>query len=156
MTGAPEDFGSANEDDPTWPDGLEKLAPGECLALLRARELGRVGLQVGDRPVILPVNYRVVANAVVFRTAPGTKLDAALMRAPVAFEVDDVEMNGRSGWSVLLVGHATELTDRASLEEAKRLDVSPWAPGSHEHFVIVTADEVSGRRFDRTRPVEDS
>ncbi len=150
MTGAPEHLGSTSEDDRTWLEELQNLTPRECLELLRTRELGRVGFQVADRPVILPVNYRVVANAVVFRTAPGTKLDAALMRAPVAFEVDDVEMNGRSGWSVLLVGHATELSDQASLQEAKRLDVSPWAPGSREHFVVITAEEVSGRRFGRS------
>ena len=150
MTGTPEHLGSTSEDDRTWLEELENLTTRECLELLRTRELGRVGFQVADRPVILPVNYRVVANAVVFRTAPGTKLDAALMRAPVAFEVDDVEMNGRSGWSVLLVGHATELSDQASLQEAKRLDVSPWAPGSREHFVVIAAEEVSGRRFGRS------
>ena len=112
--------------------------------------VGRVGFQVAERPVILPVNYRVVANAVVFRTEPGTKLTAALMRARVAFEVDDAATGGRSGWSVLVVGHATELGDQASLQEADRLGVSPWAPGSREHFVVIAAEEVSGRRFGRS------
>lgn len=99
--------------------------------------------------MILPVNYRVIANGVVFRAAPGTTLSAALMRARVAFEVDEAERDGRSAWSVLIVGQATELTDDTSLRQARELGVSPWAPGEHDHFVVVPADEVSGRRFVR-------
>jgi uncharacterized protein len=137
------DFASA------WLGELERLSTRECLRLLRSRELGRVGFEFAARPVILPVNYRVIANGIVFRAAPGNKLSAALMRARVAFEVDDAEPSGRSGWSVLVVGHATELRDDTSVKAAQQLGVSPWAPGEHAHFVVVPADEISGRRFAR-------
>jgi uncharacterized protein len=150
MTGAADALGSPREGTLTWLEELEQLTTSECLELLRTRQLGRVGFQLGDLPVILPVNYRVMANAVLFRTAPGTKLNAALMRAPVAFEVDDVAINGLSGWSVLVVGRAAELSDQASVQEAEALGVSPWAPGSREHFVVISAEEVSGRRFARS------
>jgi nitroimidazol reductase NimA-like FMN-containing flavoprotein (pyridoxamine 5'-phosphate oxidase superfamily) len=133
-----------------WLGELERLSTRECLTLLRSRELGRVGFEFAQRPVILPVNYRVIANGVVFRVAPGTTLSAALLRARVAFEVDDADADGRSGWSVLAVGHATELHDDESVRQARQLGVSPWAPGEHEHFVIVPVDEVSGRRFTRS------
>ena len=131
------------------PGELEELSVRECLRLLRSRELGRVGFTFARRPMIVPVNYRMVANGIVFRTAPGSKLSAALSRSEVAFEVDDAEPSGRSGWSVLVVGRATELREEKSLREAQRLGVSPWAPGEHDHFVIVPVDEVSGRRFVR-------
>ena len=130
-----------------WLEGLEYLKTHECLELLATKELGRVGFSVEDRPVILPVNYRIIANAVVFRTDPGAKLTTALTRSVVAFEVDDVASDERSGWSVLVVGRATELTDEPSLQEARQLKVSPWVPGSREHFVVIGAEEVSGRRF---------
>jgi nitroimidazol reductase NimA-like FMN-containing flavoprotein (pyridoxamine 5'-phosphate oxidase superfamily) len=150
MTGAADALGSPREGTLTWLEELEQLTTSECLELLRTRQLGRVGFQLGDLPVILPVNYRVMANAVLFRTAPGTKLNAALMRAPVAFEVDDVAINGLSGWSVLVVGRAAELSEQACVQEAEALGVSPWAPGSREHFVVISAEEVSGRRFARS------
>ena len=35
----------------------------------------------------MPVNYALLDDEVVFRTDPGTKLSAALMRTMVAFEV---------------------------------------------------------------------
>ena len=132
-----------------WLGELEKLRVRECLRLLRSRELGRVGFTFARRPMIVPVNYRMIANGIVFRTAPGSKLSAAILRSEVAFEVDDSESSGRSGWSVLVVGKATELRDAKSLRQARRLGVSPWAPGEHDHFVIVPVDEVSGRRFVR-------
>ena len=130
-----------------WIEGLAYLKTRECLELLATRELGRVGFSIEDCPVILPVNYRIIANAVVFRTDPGAKLTTALTRSVVAFEVDDVAPDGGSGWSVLVVGRATELTDETSLREARQLNVSPWVPGSREHFVVIGAEQVSGRRF---------
>ena len=138
-----------HESHHAWLGELEKLPIRECLALLRSRNLGRVGFEYEQRPMILPVNYRVIANGVVFRAAPGSTLSAALMRARDAFEVDEAESDGRSGWSVLVVGQATELTDDASVREARALAVSPWAPGEHDHFIVVPADEISGRRFVR-------
>jgi nitroimidazol reductase NimA-like FMN-containing flavoprotein (pyridoxamine 5'-phosphate oxidase superfamily) len=146
----PHDQESAQTGIPeSWLGELERLPTRECLRLLRTRTLGRVGFKFAKRPVILPVNYRVIANGIVFRTAPGTKLSAAVMRSDVAFEVDDAEADGSSGWSVLVVGHATELRDDRSIREARRLNVSPWAPGEHRHFVAVPLDAVSGRRFRR-------
>ena len=133
--------------DDEWLGGLEELRVDECLRLLRSGVLGRVGLQAEGHPVIVPVNYAVVENAVVLRTAPGVKLAAALARTEVAFEVDGVEDDGARGWSVLVIGHATELRDAGSLEEARRLAISPWAPGEREHYVAIPIERVTGRRF---------
>ena len=68
--------------------GLEIIDRPECEILLRGRTLGRVGVKIADELVILPVFYAVVDGDIVFRTAPGTKLDAAVLGTSVAFEVD--------------------------------------------------------------------
>jgi hypothetical protein len=47
-----------------------------------------------------------VNGAIVFRTAPGSKIAAAAAGSVVAFEVDDDGRLDRSGWSVLAVGQA--------------------------------------------------
>ena len=59
----------------------------------------------------MPVNYVLDAEAPVFRTDPGSKLDAAAESAPVAFEVDAAEEVIRTGWSVFR-GALAEVTDR--------------------------------------------
>ena len=63
-------------------------------------------------PHIVPVNYVLVGEAPVFRTGPGSKLDAAAESAPVASEVDAAEEATRPGWSVVVRGALAEVTGR--------------------------------------------
>lgn len=125
---------------------LEVLTEDECFALLADRSVGRVGVTIGAMPAILPVNYALHGRTVVFRTAEGTKLQAAIQHAVVAFEVDDIDEREHRGWSVLVVGMATELTG-ARREEALALPLEPWAPHGRDHVVAIAADLVSGRRL---------
>lgn len=90
---------------------VRELSRGQCLALLSTAPVGRVGVSLGALPVILPVNYVVLDERVVFRTVPGTKLDAATARTVVAFEADGHDPHGTWGWSVLIQGVARELTE---------------------------------------------
>jgi nitroimidazol reductase NimA-like FMN-containing flavoprotein (pyridoxamine 5'-phosphate oxidase superfamily) len=127
--------------------GLEKLSREECLTLLGSRSVGRVGITLSALPVIFPVNFAVMDGDVVFRSSPGSKLTAAVQRAVVAFEVDDVDNMYHAGWSVLIVGPAYEITDGSELDRAKALPLTPWAPGTKGHFIRVRSEIISGRRI---------
>lgn len=126
--------------------GLEKLSREDCIALLSTRSVGRVGITLSALPVIFPVNFAVLDGDVVFRSSPGSKLTAAAQRAVVAFEVDDVDGMYHSGWSVLIVGPAYEITDPAELARAQSLPLTPWAPGTKGHYIRIRSEIVSGRR----------
>jgi uncharacterized protein len=128
-------------------DSLRHLSHEECHRLLETRRLGRVSVSIGALPAILPVNYVLWGDAIVFRSAPGTKLSAALMGSVVGFEVDDVYDDRRGGWSVLIVGHATEIRDAATLEVVRRLPLETWAPGKRDLFVSIPTEHISGRAF---------
>jgi hypothetical protein len=129
------------------------LGTSECWALLRTVEVGRLAVLVDGAPDIFPVNFVVDHGSVVFRTAPGTKLEAALQQSPVAFEVDGIDADDRA-WSVVLRGVATE---RGGLDEAfetSALPLFPWHGEAKSRFLRVTPTTVSGRRFpiaDRSR-----
>jgi uncharacterized protein len=58
--------------------------------------------------VIFPLNYVFDQGGVVFRTDPGTRLEAAADAAPVAFELDAVDEATRTGWSVVVRGALVE------------------------------------------------
>ena len=124
---------------------LEVLSEQECLQLLAHRAVGRVALTVGAMPAIFPVNYALLGHDVVFRTAPGTKLQAASMNAVVAFEVDEIDEAVQGGWSVLVVGVARELHG-PEREAAAATGLEPWAPEGRDHVVAISLDMVSGRR----------
>jgi nitroimidazol reductase NimA-like FMN-containing flavoprotein (pyridoxamine 5'-phosphate oxidase superfamily) len=127
--------------------GLEPIPREECMALLRTRGVGRVGLRIGDDPAILPVNFAVLGEDVVFRTDPGAKLAAAVLRTKVAFEVDQTQPFSHEGWSVLVVGHAEEVRDRETLAAVEQLPLRPWAEGVRDQVVRIRSEQVTGRRI---------
>jgi len=137
-------------DDPAS-DGarrLEVLDRDECLSLLtRQGFLGRVGVVVDGRPLIFPVNYIADRRAVVFCTAAGTKLDAIAHASPVTFEVDDHQPLHHAGWSVLVQGPATVVTDEEELARLRDGPLHPWVRGARASWVRIEIAEISGRRL---------
>jgi nitroimidazol reductase NimA-like FMN-containing flavoprotein (pyridoxamine 5'-phosphate oxidase superfamily) len=127
-------------------NGLEVLDREECLRLLGTATLGRIGISSGALPVILPVNFRLVGDSIVFRTASGTKLDAATRGAVVAFEVDAMDPIEHTGWSVMVTGVARQVTDAAELG-IRPERIARWAPLAEDCLVAVSTDIVSGRRI---------
>lgn len=116
-------------------NGLEILSPAQCRDLLRRGAVGRVAVTVAALPAIFPVNYAMLDNRIVFLTGDGTKLRAALERAVVAFQIDHIDESNASGWSVMAVGLAEEITDPGELRAAQRLQLCPFAGGDRSHFV---------------------
>jgi hypothetical protein len=126
---------------------IENLAPDECWKYLRSSYIGRLAVINGAAPEIFPVNFMVVEETVVFRTAPGTNLRALLKGTAAAFEVDGLNPYGTEVWSVVLKGEpGTFDGDPAALQEAGP-DRDPWQPGLKEHLVQIRPAEISGRRF---------
>jgi nitroimidazol reductase NimA-like FMN-containing flavoprotein (pyridoxamine 5'-phosphate oxidase superfamily) len=128
--------------------GVEELEPEECLRLLSTVPVGRVGVTIDALPAVLPVNFVVSNGAVVFRTIPGTKLDASTKDAVVAFEADAYGTNeDPGGWSVLVRGVAREVTDPAERASVDALPLESWAwDGEADRFVRIEPTIVTGRR----------
>jgi nitroimidazol reductase NimA-like FMN-containing flavoprotein (pyridoxamine 5'-phosphate oxidase superfamily) len=76
---------------------IEELGSAECWELLASQQVGRIGFVAEAQPVILPVNYAVDGTTVVFRTAPGGKLNAAIQGQRVAFQVDELSTRAVGG-----------------------------------------------------------
>ena len=126
---------------------LQVLGPEECLSLLEPGGIGRVGFAAADGVMMLPVNFAVSRKAVVFRTAPDSLL-AVYANAQVSFEADHIDEAVRTGWSVLVHGHAHIVTgerDVRRLEEQTRIE--PWADGARDVYVRVVPTRITGRRI---------
>jgi len=128
-------------------NGLEVLDREECLRLLERATLGRVGVTTAALPSVLPVNFRLAGNRIVFRTGTGTKLAAATRNAVVAFEVDDIDPVNHTGWSVVVTGVARPVVDPDDLARLNGLGIARWAAGDDGHVVEVSLEIVSGRRI---------
>ena len=127
------------------------LTVHECFELLRGGEVGRLAISRPAHPEVFPVNYAVDHGTVVFRTAPGTKLDALLLERDVTFEVDGYERERGDAWSVIVKGRAERVEAAHERFDAVDLPLFPWQTGPKPQFVRVVPVEVTGRRFHAVR-----
>lgn len=126
--------------------GLEILDRQECLRLLAGAPLGRVGITNGALPVIVPINFRLVGDRIVFRTGIGTKLDSATCDEVVAFEADHLDPASGVGWSVAVTGLAREVVDSDEVAAAAEADIPRWTKWGSDRFVSLSTERISGRR----------
>ena len=130
---------------------LESLSREDCLRLLAAEEVGRFVAIVGGRPFVVPVNYVLDGERIVFRTDRGTKLTAA-EGALVAFEIDSIDRETKTGWSVVVNGQASEMSTfdgPARVEPLRDMGVDAWAGGDKLHWVAIYPHTITGRRIGR-------
>ena len=131
--------------------GLQVLTREECLRLLSSAAIGRIVFTDRALPAVQPVNFCLDGESIVIRTAIGSKLAAATRESVVAFEADEFEPHMRLGWSVTAVGHARAVQDPAEMTRLETLPLHPWAPGSRDHYIVVEAEQLSGRRITKAR-----
>jgi hypothetical protein len=141
------DLGEHEMTLPTDHAGLEVLPFDSCLSLLAAASVGRVGFVAGGEVLVLPVNFVVDGQDMVFRTASGSKLASAEVATAVAFEADNYDDIAQSGWSVLVSGRAEVVEDDAEIGRLSQLGLHSWASALDRPFWIrIRPTSVTGRR----------
>ncbi len=131
----------------TTADGMTILDTDTCLGLLGTSEVGRLAVSIKEHPDIFPINYVVDRGTIVFRSAEGTKLAAALLGRGVAFEVDGYDPAAGEAWSVVVKGYAVEIEKMYEMFDALDLPLFPWHAGPKHRFVRIEPVEITGRRF---------
>ena len=112
------------------PGRIEELTRSECFGLLAAGNLGRVAV-VDDRgPVVFPVSFALARQG-----------------SLVCLEADGTDAAGQAGWSVIVRGEITEVTDPAELVRLRALPLRVQAPGTRDHFVRILPAMLTGRRI---------
>lgn len=125
---------------------LRELSYAECRALLVRQRAGRVAVATPDGPHIIPLNYSVVGESIVFRTAPFSVLATYGRNTNLAFEVDRFHDEKELGWSVVARGRADVVTDADELNQIRRVCApQPWASGSRNLYFRLAWKELSGR-----------
>jgi uncharacterized protein len=129
----------------------EVLSRDACLPYLESASLGRIGISISSTPAILPVNFKLHNDAILIRTQKGSKLDAAVHGAMVAFEVDGFDEGRGAAWSVLVQGISSEVVGNDELVNAQSAELDSWAVDDQvDHFIRIELTNVSGRRITRS------
>jgi nitroimidazol reductase NimA-like FMN-containing flavoprotein (pyridoxamine 5'-phosphate oxidase superfamily) len=122
-----------------------------CRGLLDRCRFGRIAFDDDDGPTILPVNAIYADGVVLYRTTAGSPLDRNVVGRVVAFEADHADPELESGWSVLVRGAASRVTDAQRLAALAETEVDPWAPGDRDVWVEIRPDSMTGRMIRRQR-----
>ena len=127
---------------------ISKLMPNECRRLIAPGGVGRIAFGTLSGPVVLPVNFAVLADTIVIRTAEGTLIDGHADEK-VALEVDHIDEALHQGWSVLVRGQAHRVMHPAELHRLQEdAAVWPWPGGEREVYVRIIPSQITGRRIE--------
>jgi nitroimidazol reductase NimA-like FMN-containing flavoprotein (pyridoxamine 5'-phosphate oxidase superfamily) len=125
---------------------LADMNPAECREHIAAGGVGRfLFVNEARGPVALPVNYRMQGDDVVFRTSDEGSVTAGVRQPQVSFDIDHLDDTLAEGWSVLLSGKASIITDQGERAEASKLGIEPWAGGDRDTYVRMTPAMITGR-----------
>jgi nitroimidazol reductase NimA-like FMN-containing flavoprotein (pyridoxamine 5'-phosphate oxidase superfamily) len=134
------------------PAHVEELGEADCLALIAPGGIGRIAYTGRYGPTVLPVNYQLAGNTIVFRTGQDSPLEEDLQTGirhaeyQVAFEIDEFNLAAKEGWSVLIQGPAHHVDSYTERVAARQSDVEPWPGGAKEHYIRVVPTRITGRR----------
>lgn len=128
-------------------DVIQNLSDEESLDLLATKTFGRLVVRRKDDMDLFPLNYLVHEGEIYFRTAEGSKLFSLTLNNDVLFEADNVDGDSQEAWSVVVKGTARTLSSNAEIEAADQLPLKPWLPTLKYNYVVVSPNEISGRKF---------
>lgn len=126
---------------------VRDISPEECQRLLRGGVFGRVAVCTPAGPHVVPVNYSVVDDSLVIATSAYSALGRYGRDTRAAFEIDDVDYERHTGWSVIVHGQLRAERDPHVLDGIRgEWPPRPWATGSRTLYLRLSLDEITGRR----------
>jgi hypothetical protein len=124
---------------------LHSIPREECVGLLATGTIGRLAyIARAGVPDIVPVNYVWHDGSVFIRSGPGPKAQAAVRRENVAFEVDAIDEQQHTAWSVVVTGRLREVHPT---EPLGAVGPEPWAEGPRRHLLRLDTKRIDGRRL---------
>lgn len=134
--------------DPAGPRRSVALDRAEALRLLGSVSMGRVVFTRRALPTVRPVNHVLDDGDIVIRTHEGAALtlharDAGARGVVVAYEADAIDPDTHVGWSVVVTGYASLVTDARDLARYRSL-LHPWVQQTMDYAVRIRPDLITG------------
>jgi hypothetical protein len=142
------------------PRRIGAVTRGEALSLLAGVSVGRIVFTENAMPAVRPASHLVESGDIIARSHDGSVIvPAAGGRIPdaewaagseretvIAYEADDIDINSRLGWSVVVTGPATPITDPGEIARYATV-LTPWAFAGEGQLIRIHAGIVTGYRM---------
>ncbi|BAD60748.1 pyridoxamine 5'-phosphate oxidase family protein [Nocardia farcinica] len=125
---------------------LSTISDTECRVLLRSVPVARIAYLEDGVPAIRPINFTVAGDRIVVWTVPGAH-GSAVTGQTVAVQVDRIDPDSHSGWTVLITGPATAISDIDELVAAADIPRRPWVTTPHDQVIGIDIERISGLRL---------
>jgi hypothetical protein len=132
---------------------LEPLSEAECMQVLANGGLGRLVYNSRYGPTALPITYQVDGESIFLGTWDPVLFDEDLRTGiahaeyQVAVEADQIDLEAREGWVVLVRGAAHHLDTDAERAPIIGAGLEPWIEGVPAHFIRVDPTSTWGNRI---------
>lgn len=145
MTGHPRRDGNAIARE------VVELDPAEAIRLLASIDHGRVVLNHQALPTIRLVNHLVDDRRIIVRTRLTATVSTAVRAnsgagVVVAYEADELDPRRRAGWSVVVTGWATTITDAERIASYERR-LHPWVNMTMDTMISIQPEIITGIRI---------
>ncbi|CAI9407652.1 pyridoxamine 5'-phosphate oxidase family protein [Nocardioides sp. T2.26MG-1] len=127
--------------DKTARGQLVDLPADECWQLLTTTPVGRIAWTTSTGPEVIPVNFAVDGRTIKIRTAAYSAMVQKADAERVAFQVDRIDEDTHTGWSVLARGRAEVRYG----DPEEPTGPEPWVRGPRSATVVIDVDEITGR-----------
>lgn len=130
----------------------------EAMRLLASVDYGRVVFTHRALPAIRLVNHLVDGGRVILRTRLTATVSTFVQYSTqagvvVSYEADDLDPQRRAGWSVVLTGWATTITDPQQIARYAQL-LHPWVNMTMDTTIAIQPEIVTGIRIVDDTPTQ--
>lgn len=106
-----------------------EVSRADCLELLGRASIGRIILNPGSLPEVVPVSYCLAGETVVFGAPSGPQFPREPEGAIASFQVDAFDTDKKCGWHVLAVGVFRPALEPEEVAIAGAVVPEPWPTG---------------------------
>jgi hypothetical protein len=143
-----DDLGGSSVD---YAREVVELDREEAMRLLASVDYGRVVFTQRALPAIRPVNHLVDGDRVIVRSRLSSTVSTVVgsgtnFGVVVAYQADDLDPHRRLGWSVVVTGLASTVTDPEQRARYEQL-LQPWVSLAMDTVIAIDAGIVTGIRI---------
>jgi hypothetical protein len=142
------------------PRRIGAVTRGEALSLLAGVSVGRIVFTENAMPAVRPASHLVESDDIIARSHDGSVVvppvggripddewaAGSKRETVIAYEADDIDINFRLGWSVVVTGPATPITDPGEIARYATV-LTPWAFAGEGQLIRIHAGIVTGYRL---------